>query len=97
MPETKGKTPASTVPAMDEPLVRWSIIVIGAGLAFILLQLVFEFLPSIRALQLKSYSKGTFPIGLVVMIVGAAMLAFAAHNRRANRDEGADGGKQAGS
>ncbi len=74
----------------DKPtlaLERWSKIVIGCGLALTLLQMLAEFgivgvLLEREAVKPTTYfdwkPPGTLYIGLVVLVIGAAMLVFAA-------------------
>jgi hypothetical protein len=68
-------------------LNRWGKIVIGCGLALIFLQLVMEF-GLLSALLFKAIidrdnyfnwkPPGPFYIGVAVLVIGAAMMAFAA-------------------
>jgi uncharacterized membrane protein len=60
-------------------IVRWSAIIMGSGVCLILLQLILEF---VWRFQNPTKSLTFLPIGLLVLVVGAILLAFASYNGR---------------
>src|SRR5438045_354063 len=77
--------------AAETAIVRWSVVIISSGIGLIVLQLAFELVLRLTGeLRGPSPNLSAMPIGLMVLIVGAILLAFAGrnhHKESASRDD----------